>query len=153
MSDCSTIFASCRVVHFHLHSMPSPGSTGRCLRALSSVGVRVTPPAALATTIHPTAWKRCFSITPTRCSNVGSSPLSIPATVELSIIPAPAQRSGVRTIGSQKSSAVVCIKGPLGELRMPIENFIKIEHDEAARKATVRVMDVDNKKQRAMWGT
>lgn len=44
------------------------------------------------------------------------------------------------------------IKGPLGELRMAIPDYIRIEHDEMSRKATVGILDRNDRKQRAMWG-
>jgi large subunit ribosomal protein L6 len=36
---------------------------------------------------------------------------------------------------------------------MTIPPFVKLEHDEAARKAYVSVEDREVKKQREMWGT
>ena len=36
---------------------------------------------------------------------------------------------------------------------MTIPAFVKLEHDEAARKAYVSVEDREVKKQREMWGT
>jgi hypothetical protein len=40
----------------------------------------------------------------------------------------------------------------LGKISMTIAPFVKLEHDEAARKAYVTVEDREVKKQREMWG-
>jgi large subunit ribosomal protein L6 len=39
-----------------------------------------------------------------------------------------------------------------GKMSMTIPPFVKLEHDEAARKAYVMVEDREVKKQREMWG-
>jgi hypothetical protein len=40
----------------------------------------------------------------------------------------------------------------LGKISMTIPTFVKLEHDDAARKAYVTVEDREVKKQREMWG-
>lgn len=40
----------------------------------------------------------------------------------------------------------------LGKISMTIPSFVKLEHDDAARKAYVTVEDREVKKQREMWG-
>jgi large subunit ribosomal protein L6 len=40
----------------------------------------------------------------------------------------------------------------LGKMSMTIPPFVKLEYDEAARKAYVSVEDREVKKQREMWG-
>lgn len=47
----------------------------------------------------------------------------------------------------------VVIEGPLGKISMTIPSFVKLEHDDATRKAYVTVEDREVKKQREMWGT
>jgi len=42
--------------------------------------------------------------------------------------------------------------GMIGEMEMTIPPFVKVEHDEASRKAYVSVEDKEVKKQREMWG-
>lgn len=46
----------------------------------------------------------------------------------------------------------VQIKGPLGELSMTIPSYLKIDHDVTSRKATVSVLDAQERQQREMWG-
>ncbi|KAK6602312.1 54S ribosomal protein L6 [Botrytis cinerea] len=92
---------------------------------------------------------RSFSASTCRNSHIGSAVLSIPPEVTFKVIPPPPPARGSAVAGRP----VVKIEGPLGKMSMSIEPFIKIEHDENTRKATVRVEDREVKNQRAMWGT
>ncbi|ESZ92016.1 hypothetical protein SBOR_7599 [Sclerotinia borealis F-4128] len=92
---------------------------------------------------------RFFSASTCRNSHIGSESLTIPPEVNFTIIPAPPQARNSAVV----KKPVVNIKGPLGEISMSIESYIKIDHDENTRKAVVSVEDKLVKNQRAMWGT
>lgn len=116
---------------------PTPA---RCLRTLPSSLLR-TPPIS-----------RAFTTTPSVSSNIGSAPLTIPAGVTFDVLPPPLPKSGKQRVGQQEASPSVQIRGPLGQLQMPIPNFVKIDFDPVARKASVKVVDAKERRQREMWG-
>ncbi|TVY21889.1 Mitochondrial 54S ribosomal protein L6 [Lachnellula arida] len=99
----------------------------------------------------PIASSRSFSSSPSRASQIGRAPLSIPPGVDFNVLPPPARKNGYFSPVVAKST--VRIEGPLGKMSMTIPPFIKLEHDAATRKAFVTVEDKEVKKQREMWGT
>lgn len=105
-----------------------------------------TQPASSSLIYH-----RTFSSTPSRPSQIGRTPLSIPPEVTFRIVETPKRTSAIRTRGL-KPQPVVEIEGPLGKLSMDIPDYVRIDHDVAARKATVRILDKEVKQQMAMWG-
>ncbi|KAN0119909.1 ribosomal protein-like protein L6 [Hyaloscypha variabilis] len=97
----------------------------------------------------PIAPSRSFSASTCRPSQIGRAPLSIPPEVKFNVIP-PVLRKNMSPAAARPT---VVIEGPLGKMSMTIPAFVKLEHDEAARKAYVSVEDREVKKQREMWGT
>lgn len=59
-------------------------------------------------------------------------------------------------LGWEQSSWLTCCTCALcfftGQLEMDIPDFIKIDHDAEARRATLSVANRDEKEQREMWG-
>ncbi|PSS22286.1 hypothetical protein M430DRAFT_17846 [Amorphotheca resinae ATCC 22711] len=96
----------------------------------------------------PVVPSRSFSASANRPSQIGRAPLSIPPEVSFTILQPDAPKNG-RAL----AQSTVEIKGPLGKLSMTVPPFVKLEHDEASRKAYVTVEDKEAKKQREMWGT
>lgn len=104
-------------------------------------------PVEIRSIIH-----RTFTFTSFRSSNIGSAPLSIPIGVDFSIVQPTIPKTSVRQLGRIQPTPTVVVKGPLGELKHSIPNFVIIEHDEPTRKALVKVQDRKERHQRAMWG-
>jgi len=77
--------------------------------------------------------------------------LSIPPEVNFIVTEPQTVKAGLRRTVSTRPT--VTIEGPLGKLTMTIPQFVKLEHDKAARKAVVSVEDKEVRNQREMWGT
>ena len=59
-------------------------------------------------------------------------------------------------IASELNNTVLTVKGPLGELQMPIKPFVQLSTGKSAQgeaHVNVQVADAADKKQKAMWGT
>lgn len=114
-----------------------------------------------------TTSSRSFSATSQRESQIGKAPLSIPPEVNFTVIAPPKTKNGRQSPLSDRP--MVSIEGPrgnfwrfqsncslaniqIGKLSMTIPPFVKLEHDELARKAVVSVQDREERKQREMWG-
>ncbi|PMD18737.1 ribosomal protein-like protein L6 [Hyaloscypha hepaticicola] len=97
----------------------------------------------------PIAPSRSFSGSTCRPSQIGRAPLSIPPEVNFNVIHPPLKRN----MAPSAARPTVVIEGPLGKISMTIPSFVKLEHDDATRKAYVTVEDREVKKQREMWGT
>jgi len=67
-------------------------------------------------------------------SRVGKNPVAIPDGVEISV-----------------GETEIRVKGQKGELTAPVNDLVKTEHSDG--QFTVRPVDEDNPKARAMWGT
>lgn len=113
---------------------------------------------------------RSFSSSAPRQSYIGRAALSIPPEVTFNILQ-PVPKKNARSALSDARRTVE-IEGPLGmfnwlkrkgecadcwvrgtgKMSMTIPDFVRLEHDEANRKAYVRVEDEEVKKQREMWG-
>ncbi|KAK3492535.1 ribosomal protein L6, alpha-beta domain-containing protein [Neurospora hispaniola] len=122
--------------------------------ASSSSSSVVTLPGFLVPAFQQTAGaaaRRNFSATTTRPSKLGRTPLSIPPGVEITVGEPFVKRD--MTQWKQQPKRKITVQGPLGQLEMDIPDFIKIDHDAEARRATLSVANRDEKEQREMWGT
>ncbi|KAK3939064.1 54S ribosomal protein L6, mitochondrial [Diplogelasinospora grovesii] len=120
-------------------------------RALCSSSV-VTLPTFLVPAFHSAPVPaRHFSATTNRPSKLGRTPISIPPGVEL-VISEPWVKRDMTTY-LQVPKRTVTVSGPLGQLDLQIPTYIQIDHDTAARRATLSVQDRSLKQQREMWGT
>ena len=77
-------------------------------------------------------------------------PLSLPPDVNLRLLEKPKPKSD--RLARNQAGTIVEVEGPLGKLSMSIPNYLHIEHDEATRKAVLRVEDKEIREQREMWG-
>ena len=93
---------------------------------------------------------RQFSTSRAQQSKIGRSPLSVPPTVTMTVNPPPPLRRGLKSRRTQSLSTVQ-VKGPLGEITMPIPQYVKIEGLEG-NAPVVSVEDADVRQQREMWG-
>ncbi|KAH6633067.1 mitochondrial 54S ribosomal protein YmL16 [Boeremia exigua] len=117
----------------------------RCARAIAASTPQ--PTASIPTFLLPRfAAPRPFTTTARCASKIGSLPLSVPPGVTFSITPA-------KTVGAKgartQSMSTAHIKGPLGELSMPIPPYINIDQ----QTMTLSLEDETDKKAKAMWGT
>lgn len=67
-------------------------------------------------------------------SKIGKKPITIPENIQISI-----------------TDNIVNVKGPKGELTVPIHRKVKVEHADGQIK--VSVSNPEDKRQRALWGT
>ena len=110
---------------------------------------------------------RPFSST-SRCrSRIGSAPLSLPQGVHLVILDPPAKRK--KEITTIKPPKTVEIVGPLGtsdseqngeasdvragKMSLQLPPYMSLENDKETRKASLSILDREERKQREMWGT
>lgn len=118
------------------------------LLTLASVSRPATP---LPGRLSPRTSSSSFTTTAARPSHIGRAPLSIPPEVTFRVTETPKRTSAIRA--ARTAQPLVEIQGPLGKLALEIPSFVRIDHDVAARKASVRVLDTEVKEQRSMWGT
>ncbi|KAI0835115.1 ribosomal protein L6 [Hypoxylon sp. FL0890] len=127
-------------------------SRGKVLeRALAGTNAAVTLPAFLVPAFQKPAPRRQFSNTSSRSSKLGRTPISIPPGVELTIGEPWVKKDPTTYLKIQKRT--VTITGPLGKLDLEIPMFIKINHDEASRRAVLSIENSEIKQQMEMWGT
>ena len=112
---------------------------------------------------------RSFQNTSRCSSRIGAAPLSVPPEVNLKLL-TPAQSKRDTAVRRTAPSQTVEIVGPLGELdrhqtethtntkakqgtlMLPIPPYMTFEQDPAVRKATLKITDREERKQREMWG-
>ena len=130
--------------------------SARALRATFSTAstTETTLPAFLVPALaHPLPAQRShFSTTRPQRSKIGSLPLSLPPEVKFDIISATAAKQG-KGISQNEPGSRVEITGPLGKLGVDIPPYMSIDVDEEARTRRLSILDVRDKKQKAMWGT
>jgi large subunit ribosomal protein L6 len=107
-----------------------------------------TLPSFLVPALHT---RRTFSSTTAKFSKLGRTPISIPPGVELLIGPSTTKKDP--TTWKQMPKRTVTVTGPLGQLYLDIPPYLRIDHDGAAKRATLSVEDTTVKQQREMWGT
>ncbi|KAJ8607049.1 hypothetical protein MRB53_040558 [Persea americana] len=91
-----------------------------------------------------------FTTSAARSSQIGRAPLSIPPEVTFTVLEPSMSATRAK---AQNAMRQVQIKGPLGEMAMSIPPYLQVEHNAAARKATLSILDRQERRQREMWGT
>ena len=108
-----------------------------------------------------------FSSTSKCRSRIGSEPLSLPPNVDLQILEPPVPKS--RSIALTEQPKIIEVKGPLGildqtcrklfpltlssgKMTIQIPPYMSLDHDKETRKATLKILDREERKQREMWG-
>lgn len=96
-------------------------------------------------------YKRLFSTSLSRLSNIGSKPIMVPKEVDLQL--APLKKNIIKRKGRVllTLSQLATVKGPKGELELEMPDFVQFGRDND--KLSVSVKDAENKQQRALWGT
>jgi large subunit ribosomal protein L6 len=94
---------------------------------------------------------RTFATTRPQHSRVGTAPIAIPSEVNLRFFDLP--KTNARSRKLDTPTTAIEIKGPLGELTLPIPPYIYTKLDDDGKKITLSVGDPELKHQRAMWGT
>ncbi|KAF3761485.1 ribosomal protein L6 [Cryphonectria parasitica EP155] len=122
----------------------------------SRAAIRASPIATLPAFLVPAlasapASQRQFSVSTSRQSKLGRTPISIPPGVELTI----GEPYIIRdyTTYKQTPKRTVSVAGPLGKLDLNVPMFLKLDHDPEARKLVIGIEDRTEKQQKAMWGT
>lgn len=105
------------------------------------------------TSQYPSFVPNCnFSASPQKLSKIGKAPLSIPPGVTFEILPPVIGKRKRDAADQQKGMATVHIKGPLGEMSMPILPFITISRETPDSAPTLSIQNPEEKFQKAMWG-
>ncbi|KAL9135587.1 MAG: hypothetical protein Q9175_003219 [Cornicularia normoerica] len=121
-----------------------------CLRA-SSRNVSMLLPDFLVPALFSPHTSRPFSST-SRCrSRIGSAPLSLPQGVDLRFLEPPARIKQYNTMTELPKT--VEIIGPLGKMSVQLPHYMSLDHDKETRKASLSILDREERKQREMWGT
>lgn len=93
--------------------------------------------------------------------------MSLPPDVDLQILDPPVPKN--RSIALTEQPKIVEVKGPLGivdqrcrklssltessgKMTIQIPPYMSLDHDKATRKATLKILDREERKQREMWG-
>jgi len=137
----------------------------RCLRAASRAP-SISHPDLLRPALCSPSSSKSFSST-SRCrSRIGGAPLSLPAEVNLRILEPPPQRN--KAVTRVQLPKTVEVEGPLGMHRLPKQStaelragkmtlqlppYMSLEHNKETKKATLSVLDREERKQREMWGS
>ncbi|KAF2494776.1 putative mitochondrial 54S ribosomal protein YmL16 [Lophium mytilinum] len=122
---------------------------GPARRRVASYSNYESLPSFLLPAFQAPARSRTFSTTPSCLSKIGSAPLSIPPEVTFNILSPKMMSIGKH--GRAQPYRVVEIKGPLGEISMPIPPFITIDRSTPA--PVLSIENTEEAKQKAMWGT
>ncbi|SAM04164.1 hypothetical protein [Absidia glauca] len=95
-----------------------------------------------------------FSTSTVVGSHIGRTPLFFPQEVTLDHDLTPIQKP---RIASELNNTLLTVKGPLGQLQLPIKPFVKLDTtiNEQQQESVLQVSieDATIKEQRAMWGT
>ena len=110
---------------------------------------------------------KSFSNTSKCKSRIGSEPLSLPPNVDLQILEPPVQKN--KSVALTEQPKIIEVKGPLGtfdqtcrevfpltlglgKMTVQIPPYMSLDHDKETRKATLNILDREERKQREMWG-
>ncbi|KAL8756433.1 MAG: hypothetical protein Q9199_002948 [Rusavskia elegans] len=99
---------------------------------------------------HCLRTRRFFASSAPRPSRVGAAPIALPPDVNLRLLDSPKRRGAVTRVEPPKT---VEIEGPLGKASVQLPPFVSYNIDDAAKKATLSVLDKKSRDQREMWGT
>lgn len=121
-----------------------------CLRACSR-NVSILLPDFLVPALSSASTSRLFSSTPRCRSRIGSAPLSLPQGVDIKFLEVPARRR--QDVTTTELPKTVEIIGPLGKMSVQLPPYMSLDHDKETRKASLRILDREQRKQREMWGT
>ena len=137
-----------------------------CLRA-SLGSVSLVLPDFLVPALSSTHATRPFSSTSRSRSRIGSAPLSIPQGVDLRLLDPPARRK--QDVTTTELLKTLEILGPLGKwepklredihltcvagkMTLQLPPYMSLDHDKETRKASLSILDREERKQREMWG-
>ncbi|KAI1338766.1 54S ribosomal protein L6 [Xylariaceae sp. FL0016] len=129
--------------------MLAPSRSRSLEKAISSSAVIL--PGFLVPAFQTSTPRRQFSQTSSKPSKLGRTPISIPQGVELLIGEPRVKKDPTSYLRIAKRT--VTVSGPLGKLDLEIPPYLTINHDEATRKAELSIENVEEKKQKEMWGT
>ncbi|KAL8993387.1 MAG: hypothetical protein Q9169_006390 [Polycauliona sp. 2 TL-2023] len=98
----------------------------------------------------PLQAKRSFAGSAPRTSRVGAAPIALPPDVNLRLLDPPRRKGTVTRVEPPR---IVEIEGPLGKASVQLPPYVSYNIDDAAKKATLNVLDKKSREQRQMWGT
>ncbi|KAL8905259.1 MAG: hypothetical protein Q9171_006735 [Xanthocarpia ochracea] len=100
--------------------------------------------------VIPHITRRSFASSAPRTSRVGAAPIALPPEVNLRLLDPPKRRGAVTRVEPPKT---IEIEGPLGKASVQLPPFVSYSIDDAAKKATLSVIDKKSRDQRELWGT
>ncbi|KAI4109833.1 MAG: hypothetical protein LQ339_001617 [Xanthoria mediterranea] len=99
---------------------------------------------------HFSRARRSFASSAPRPSRVGKAAIALPPDVNLRLLDPPRRKGAITRVEPPKT---VEIEGPLGKASFQLPHFVSYNIDDAAKKATLSVLDKNSREQREMWGT
>jgi large subunit ribosomal protein L6 len=145
----------------HLHShCTTMAATKQCIRTARPLRRLTAPtrtkditlPAFLVPAFALPKVHAPFSTSSRYQSKIGRAPLSLPPDVTFRIFDsAPVKQT--RAISRSEPSRRVEVEGPLGKMSLDIPPFINIVENGEERTYGLSILDANDKKQKAMWGT
>ncbi|KMP01264.1 54S ribosomal protein L6 [Coccidioides immitis RMSCC 2394] len=125
-----------------------------CYRQLLRESARVNSlPAFLIPAFSLPQRSQTFSTSAATQSRIGSAPISVPPEVSLKFIDLPKSGATTRVTAADTPAMAVEVSGPLGQMTLKIPSFSTLQYDAETRKAKFDVANVEDKHQKAMWGT
>ncbi|CAO1597067.1 54S ribosomal protein L6 mitochondrial [Xanthoria calcicola] len=94
--------------------------------------------------------RRSFASSAPRPSRVGKAAIALPPDVNLRLLDPPKRKGAITRVEPPKT---VEIEGPLGKASFQLPHFVSYHIDDAAKKASLSVLDKKSRDQREMWGT
>ncbi|CDW96957.1 hypothetical protein, partial [Sporisorium scitamineum] len=117
---------------------------GGLLLSSASSSSRIAATARIASTFT--------SLLSVRHSHVGSAPLDLPTSTSIEILPFPPHPNPSRPLlPSQRHARSVLVKGPKGEVVVPLHECIVLDSSNEKR-ISLSIKDDSQKKQRGTWG-
>lgn len=129
------------------------------------LGVAFSLPDFLVPALASARLPRSFSSTPRCGSRIGEAPISIPPEVDLRILEPAKRKNGLVATEPRKT---VEIQGPLGlyslvrghcftehvtgKMTVQLPPYMTLSHNKGTKKASLSVLDREERKQREMWG-
>ncbi|KAI4232113.1 MAG: hypothetical protein LQ349_005195, partial [Xanthoria aureola] len=97
---------------------------------------------------HFPGTRRSFASSAPRPSRVGKAAIALPKDVHLRLLDPPRRKGAITRVEPPKT---VEIEGPLGKASFQLPHFVNYNIDDAAKKATLSVLDKKSRDQREMW--
>ncbi len=137
---------------------PTPSASSSLARQVSGLLLSSTSRTALTRSALPSTSANLLNV---RHSHVGSTPLDLPPSTTIEILPFPPHPNPSRPLlPSLRHAKSVLVKGPKGEVVVPLHDCVVLSQPssssssaaEDSSRITLAIKDESEKKQRGTWG-